>query len=198
MNGLNLAMESGLKICECAIVSDTVTCEISLDDVEELIENKFENSNAIFVAWQIQNIIWGKFDGEKLFSTAEVTPQFWLECRIFNETAELHLKRVYGDFCGRYIKDTKGGERYFVDSFSRLWGENKSVSDGFIKLLDKQRKLCMEIPCEDKNSKWYGLLTRNYISSDEKTGLSGYSDYRFVTIEPAEEGADIGKTNFNA
>ena len=101
MNGLNLAMESGLKICECAIVSDTVTCEISLDDVEELIENKFENSNAIFVAWQIQNIIWGKVEGGKIFSTAEITPQYWQECRIFNATKEIHLKRVENKLCGR-------------------------------------------------------------------------------------------------
>ena len=42
------------------------------------------------------------------------------------------------------------------------------------------------------NFKWYGLLTRNYISSDKRTGFSGFSDYRFVAIEPAEEGADIG------
>ena len=201
MNGLKIAKNVGLKICQCSTEIENINCEISLNAVENLVKEKFKNSRAVFVAWQIQNIIWGKFEGEKLFARAEITPEFWLECRIFNETAELHLKRVYGDFCGRYIKDTKGGERYFVDSFSRLWGENKSVSDGFIKLLDKQRKLCMEIPCEDKNSKWYGLLTRNYISSDEKTGLCGYSDYRFVAIEPAtamsknscsKEGVKIG------
>ncbi len=191
MNGLKLAKQTELKICPCEIVSENVSCEISLDGVKNLLQ-KFKNQRANFVAWQIQNIIWGKYDGEKLFSNSEITPQFWLECRIFNETEELHLKRVENKFSGRYVTEIDGTENFYADSFSRFWGENSGAADGFIKLLDRQRKLYMEIPCAEKNSTWYGLLTRNYISSDEKTGLSGYSDYRFLAIEPAEEGADIG------
>lgn len=191
MNGLNLAKQTELKIFPCEIISENFSCEISLNGVEKLLQ-KFKNQRANFVAWQIQNIIWGKYDGEKLFSSAEITPQFWLECRIFNEIEELHLKRVENKFVGRYISEIDGEKNFYADSFSRFWGENSGAADGFIKLLDKQRKLYMEIPCAEKNSQWYGLLTRNYISSDEKTGLSGYSDYRFVAIEPAEEGADIG------
>ena len=185
MNGLDLAKETSLKICECEIVSDTVTCEI--DDIENLIQQKFKDSCAVFVAWQIQNIFFGKYDGAKLSARAEITPELWLECRIFNETAELHLKRIENKFIGRYISEVKGTGNFYADSFSRFWGEKINAADGYIKLLDRQRKLYMEIPCAENNSKWYGLLTRNYIESDEKTGLSGYSDYRFVAIEPAEE-----------
>lgn len=192
MNGLNLAMESGLKICKCAIVSDTVTCEISLNDVEKLIEDKFKKSNAIFVAWQIQNIIWGKYDDKKLSSTAEITPQYWQECRIFNAAEEIHLKRVENKLRGRYIQDSEGAGNFYADSFSRFWGEKSGAADGFIKLLDRQRKIYMEIPCAETDAKWYGLLTRNYISSEEKTGLSGYTDYRFVAIESAKAGVKIG------
>lgn len=192
MNGLNLAKETCLKICPCKIISESVTCEISLNAVENLVQEKFKNSDAIFVAWQIQNIIWGKYDDSKFSTRAEVTPQFWLECRIFNETEELHLKRIENKFVGRYIAETVGDENFYADSFSRFWGENSGADDGYIKLLDRQRKLYMEIPCEKNFSKWYGLLTRNYIFNDEKTGISGYSDYRFVAIEPAEEGANIG------
>jgi CRISPR-associated protein (TIGR03984 family) len=188
MNGLNLAKKIGLQICECQSNFLPVTCEISLNDVEKTLNDKFKNSRAVFVAWQIQNIVWGKFENGKIFSIAEITPQYWLECRIFNETEELHLKRIKNKLCGRYVEDTKGTGNFYVDSFSRFWGENFGTSDGFIKLLDRQRKLFMEVPCAEKNSNWYGLLTRNYISSDEKTGLSGYTDYRFVAIEPAKEG----------
>lgn len=191
MSGLELAKETCLKICPCKIVSENVSCEISLNGVQSLLQ-KFTNPRADFVAWQIQNIIWGKYDNGKFFSTSEITPQFWIECRIFNETAELHLKRIENKFFGRYVTETEGAENFYADSFSRFWGENPGKVNGFIKLLDRQRKLCMQIPCENKNSKWYGLLTRNYISSDETTGLSGYTDYRFVAIETAEEGADIG------
>lgn len=187
-----MAKKTSLKICPCKIVSENVTCEISLLEIENLIRQKFKNPRAVFVAWQIQNIIWGTYNKSEFLTLESITPQFWLECRIFNETEELHLKRVENKFCGRYVSEIDGAGNFYADSFSRFWGENSGEVDGFIKLLDKQRKLFMQIPCEDKNSKWYGLLTRNYISCDEKTGLSGYVDYRFVGIEPAEEGADIG------
>lgn len=192
MKGLNLAKQTELKICPCKIVSENVTCEISLTDVENIIRGNFKNPRANFVTWQVQNIMWGKYNNGEFLTLSSITPQFWLECRIFNETEELHLKRIENKFCGRYITETLGDGNFYADSFSRFWGENSGVTDGFIKLLDKQRKLYMEIPCEKNNSTWYGLLTRNYISSDEKTGLSGYTDYRFVSIEPAEEGVDIG------
>ena len=192
MNGLDLAKKTSLQLCECKIDSETVICEISLTDVKNIVKEKFKTPRAVFVAWQIQNIMWGKFENDKLFSTKEITPQYWLECRIFNETEELHLKRIENKLRGRYITEIEGAENFYADSFSRFWGENSGTADGFIKLIDKQRKLFMEIPCEKINAKWYGLLTRNYISSEEKTGLSGYIDYRFVAIESAEEGADIG------
>ena len=99
------------------------------------------------MAWQIQNIIWGKFDGEKLSARSEVTPQFWLECRIFNETEEIHLKRIENKLRGRYVTETEGAGNFYADSFSRFWGENSGAANGFIKLLDRQRKLFMEIPC---------------------------------------------------
>ena len=195
MHGLELAKQTALKICDCEIESCTATCEISLASIKNLVNEKFQNSRAVFVAWQFQNIFWGKYDGEKLSACAEITPDYWLECRIFNDNAELHLKRIENKFVGRYIKELDGKGNFYVDSFSRFWGENsnsENLNDGYIKLLDRQRKLYMEIPCEKNKFKWYGLLTRNYIESDEHTGLSGYSDYRFVAIEPAEEGANIG------
>lgn len=192
MSGLKLAKKIGFQLCECKNILERVTCEISLSDIEKILAQNFKNPRAVFVAWQIQNIVWGNYDGKKLSARSEITPEHWLECRIFNAAEELHLKRLENKFSGRYISETDGAGNFYVDSFSRFWGENTGAADGFIKLLDRQRKLYMEIPCENKNAAWYGLLTRNYISSDENTGLSGYSDYRFVAIEPAEEGAKIG------
>ena len=192
MSGLDLAKKTSLKICPCEIVSENVSCEISLLEVENIIRQKFKTPRAILVAWQVQNIFWGTYNNSEFLTLESMTPQFWLECRIFNAAEELHLKRIDDKFCGRYITENDGTGNFYADSFSRFWGENSGEVDGFIKLLDRQRKLFMAIPCENKNAKWYGLLTRNYISSDAETGLSGYSDYRFMAIEPAEEGADIG------
>lgn len=188
MSGLSLAREVGLKLRTGKSICEPVE-KCAPADAEKILREKFGDASAIFVAWQIQNIVWGKFDGGKISSRSELTPEYWLEFRAFNADAEIHLKRIGKNLCGRYICDGVGTENFYVDSFARLWGENSGAEDGYVKLLDRQRKLYMEIPCAEKNSGWYGLLTRNYIGSDEKTGLSGYVDYRFVSVEPAKVGA---------
>lgn len=190
MSGLDLAKKVGLRysLNECKN-SPPNPVECSLQELEETLRKNFQDKRGVFVAWQIQSIVWGKFDGEKLLLKENLQPNFndWLECRIFNEQEEFHLKRSGKNFVGRYIRDEAGAGKFYVDSFARLWGErDKNFStDGWIKLEDKPRKISMEIPCDDGNKKYYGLLTRNYIGSDDATGLSGYVDYRFVAIESA-------------
>ena len=187
MNGLDLAKFLGLKSCAGKVHSEPVEFS-STEALEKFLREKL--FFGIFVAWQVQSIVWGKFDGEKLLlkDNQSLNVDDWLECRIFNRQEELHLKRTGENFSGRYICDIAGEEKFYVDSFARLWGERKNSSDGWIKLCDEERKLSMTIPCDDGGRKFYGLLTRNYIGSDEDTGLSGYVDYRFVAIESAWDG----------
>lgn len=192
MSGLNLAKKVGLQLHEGKIICERVTCGCTLSDVEKILAEKFTDSRAVFIAWQIQSVVWGTCEGGKLNLRDKTSPkpENWLECRIFNATEEIHLKRRENILSGRYIKDVEGEGKFYVDSFSRLWGEcdkKFSAADGYVNLLDRGRKLYMEIPCEKGGAKYYGLLTRNYIDSDENTGLSGYTDCRFVAIEPAEE-----------
>ncbi len=184
MNGLALAKDN-LQLRECQKFSEAISC--SAQELEEALQGKI--SQGLFVAWQVQKIIWGKFDGEK-FLLKDEPPKFddWLECRIFNRAEEIHLKRDGENFSGRYVRDELGAGDFYVDSFARLWGENSSEQDGWITLLDAQRKISMEIPCDDGGKKFYGLTTRNYIGSDKATGLSGYVDYRFVALESAWDG----------
>lgn len=189
MSGLDLTKKLGLQSCAGKVHSESVVFS-STEALGKFLHEKF--SQAIFVVWQVQSIIWGKLDGEKLLLKDNQPPNFddWLECRIFNRQAELHLKRAGQNFVGRYICDVDGEEKFYADSFSRLWGkrDEKFSTDGWIKLCDAERKLSMTIPCDDGDKKFYGLLTRNYIGSDEDTGLSGYVDYRFVAIESAWDG----------
>ena len=180
MRGLDLAKRIGLQLGECQTFSEAIEC--SSQDVEKILRARF--SSAIFVAWQVQSVVWGKFNGE----IDVLNVDDWLECRVFNEYEELHLKRDGKIFSGRYIRDEVGSGKFYVDSFARLWGENVSAADGWINLVDEQRKLSMQIPCDDDTKKFYGLKTRNYIDSDADTGLSGYVDYRFVAIESAWDG----------
>lgn len=185
MTGLDLA-KNNLQLRECKRVSAQINC--SAQELEKILQGKF--SSGIFIAWQVQSIIWGKFDGEKFLLKENQPPNFddWLECRIFNERAEIHLKRTGNNFSGRYVLDEDGTGDFYVDSFARLWGENSSAADGWITLTDAPRKLSMTIPCADGDKKFYGLTTRNYIDSDTATGLSGYVDYRFVALDSAEDG----------
>ena len=182
-----MARRVGLTREQCRHTSEPIACDVSLSAIERLIQSKAIEDGAA-VIWQVHRIDWCKLVGGRLVSSAELTPENRLEFRIFNRDEEIHAKRFGNEFVGRYAKDELGEDTYFADSFSRFWGERVDSSDGFVKLLDRKRKLCMEIPCEIDGAAWYGLLTRNYIDSDAATGLSGYVDYRFVSIEPAKEG----------
>ena len=184
MRGLALA-KNNLRLRECQTFSEEFKCP--LRELEENLRGKI--SSGIFAAWQIQSVVWGKFDGEKLLLRGDCPPNIddWLECRIFNESEEIHLKRDGEIMRGRYIRDTAGTGTDYVDSFARLWGERVDYADGWITLRDDGRKISMEIPC-DFDAKKCGLTTRNYIGSDDDTGLSGYVDYRFVAIDSAWDG----------
>ena len=187
MSGLEIA-KNNLKIEECKSIFEKISCEISLPAVEKIIAEKFQQSNGIFAAWQIQNVIFGTVENGKLkLKNNFPEVENFLECRIFNEIEELHLKNISAELRGRYVRDEAGEGNFFADSFSRFWGECKNFENNFAKLIDSERKICLEIPAE-KSAKYFGLLTRNYIGADKETGLSGYVDYRFVKIE----GADVG------
>ena len=189
MRGLQLAKFVGLQLKECNSIKEKINCNCLIQDIEDIFKDKLQSPSVIIV-WQIQNIICGKYEnGQMTFSNEnEVNPTHWLECRIFNQNEEIHLKRRGDRLRGRYICDEIGQGTFYTDSFSRLWGEESGNTDGYIHLLDRERKLYMEVPCDEVGAKWYGLLTRNYIDSDVETGLSGYVDYRFIAIEPAKDG----------
>ncbi|MBR6712734.1 MAG: TIGR03984 family CRISPR-associated protein [Selenomonadaceae bacterium] len=188
MSGLDLAKKVGFDLCECKTSSEQINRPAR--ELAQVLLETFKERGGVFVAWQMQNIVWGKFDGGRLVLKDNLAPNVddWLECRLFNEQEELHLKRDGENFIGRYVHDEAGAGTAYVDSFARLWGERVAFADGWIRLLDAPRKISMELPCDDCDKKFYGLKTRNYIGSDKDTGLSGYIDYRFVAIESAWDG----------
>ncbi|MDD7678763.1 MAG: CRISPR-associated protein Csx19, partial [Anaerovibrio sp.] len=73
----------------------------------------------------------------------------------------------------------------YVDSLSRLWGENTDFADGYVALGDKERKIRLEIPADDGSYQYYGLVTRNYIGYTDNN-QAGYVDSRYVAIENGE------------
>lgn len=189
MMGLELA-ENTLKIEQIGSTREATACALTLADLMRCLTERF-SGRAFFVAWQMNGIVWGRWqDGQlALAAGGALNLQYIEELRVFNETAEIHLCRRDGKLQGRFINDTVGNPIKFVDSFSRLWGEKERVENGYITLVDKNRKLTMTVPCDDEGEGlWYGLVTRNYIGINETTYQAGYTDYRYVGITSAEGG----------
>ena len=155
-----------------------------LDIIPRYIQGK-----ADVVIWQRQQVIFGIFDAQVLQLAGGKTfeEEQTLEIRIFNEREELHLWRCSTGYEGRYVMDGQGEKQSYVDCLSRLWGHTTAYDGTFAVLTDEERFLKLTVPCREKAG-YYGLVTRNYIEADDKTGQAGYSDYRFVRIQAAEGG----------
>lgn len=149
----------------------------------------------LVTAWLPQQVLWGRYDG-KGFTFAKVSSltENVLEMRVFSREAEVYarnrgdntyLVRTCHDYPeGAAIAGAEGTETEYVDSLSRLWGENTGVIDGYAVLQDADRKIQMEIPVDENHCK-YGLVTRNYIGYTENN-QAGYVDSRYVAIENGE------------
>ena len=183
-----------IKPGKCTIIPKCV-CKAGKNELLQIIEKHF-HKEADIVLWQMQSIVWGKYENHKIIwaDEADIFEEGWIELRIFNETEELHLYRKGTELIGRYRSDDGQDNCEYVDSFSRFWGENtetvEAVENGFVKIQDIERKLEMIIPASVENAKRYGLLTRNYVTTNEVNGQAGYTDFRFVKIASADlEGA---------
>lgn len=151
---------------------------------------------AYLVVWALQAITFGRWDGTKLaLQNNQVDIADIIEMRAFNAQEEIHLLQAEEYFEGRYISDDDSGSpQEVIDSFSRFWGECEdpeavAETDAYVELKDASRKLTLNIPLPEggKRGKYYGLTTRNYIGYDRTTGLAGYADQRFVSIEALKE-----------
>lgn len=165
------------------------------DCFEDIIA-QYIKKEAVVVVWFINKVSWGQVKAGiiELIDNEPLNLNLVLELRIFNEQEELYLKKGNDEFRARYICDTLDGDMdvEFVDSMGRLWGTNTGYGQQGVKLEDRNRKIKMTIPVAE-DSKYYGLVTRNYIgfSDNEVSGakvyLAGYDDYRFLRIEAWED-----------
>ena len=64
MSGLDLTKRVRLELCRCKKFSESVEC--APYELEKILCEKFSETHGIFVAWQVQNIVWSKFDDDKL------------------------------------------------------------------------------------------------------------------------------------
>lgn len=177
-----------------------------------LQEQVTEGSVYTAMVVQKDKLLFGYFDGKELTLSADESPRdkYIVEIRLFNAKEELLLTHVKGAYRLRRFKElTEGAERVeYLDNTSRLFGEvvMTDVPYGFVKLYETGRKISLTIPymsaeqyygirqqkAKVEPEQYYWLITRSYIedvmpmegveNSDQHTGQSGYSCYRYVAI----------------
>ena len=147
-------------------------------------------AQATVIIWQINKIFWGRWENGRFLLPEGQTlrPELWLEIRIFNEAMELKLVSEDGSLKGRFLEEgsAEGEPCEYVDSLSRLWGEAKEQQGSWMVMEDRERKLRQLIPAPSEQSRFYGLVTRNYVGVSGSAAQAGYEDYRYVKICAAD------------
>lgn len=189
MMGQELA-EKSLEVQELQCHREMVKIEVNEASLLACLQQYFPEQGSLMI-WAIQTVTAGIWDGKDLtLADDDVKAADILELRLFSPDSELHLKRADDTFVGRYVRDSQGAGTEVVDSFSRLWGEQQPQMspDGLLRLLDAPRKLTLTVPCAGSIgvTRYLGLTTRNYIGYEKETGLAGYVDMRFVSIDPVK------------
>ena len=148
------------------------------------------------VVWQAVNELkFGYYNNNDKFIFAdEITPseKYVMQIRLFNNDEEILLQKDGGKYNVRIIKDSINRQTdedemvKVVDDASTLFGERMEIkidTKGFVRLVEKGRKISLTIPTED-TAKYYALVTRSYITFDTETGQAGYGYYRYLDIRP--------------
>ena len=178
-----------LQVQKCCQRKEEVSLPLKAEAVAAFLQEHGVRQAAV-VIWQLDKILWGKWEkGQILLAGGQsARPELWLELRVFNETAELHLTGNEGTMQGRFLQEVaeNGEPCEYVDSLARLWGEAAGEEEGWLLLEDKDRKLRQQVPAPCEKARFYGLVTRNYIGINQRTAQAGYEDYRYVKICAAD------------
>ena len=157
------------------------------------VVNEYMKQEGRVITWSVHEVKWGYYkQGGFQFSdgTTDVDLAYLQDMRIFNDVEELRLTVQHGEILYRYISDEVGESVSYVDSTSRLIGENNAGYseinrvEGFTYLVDTGRKLSQIIPVSTSKPYYY-LTTRNYIGYLDNYQAS-YTDYRYVKIVDKE------------
>ena len=148
------------------------------------------------VVWQAVNELkFGYYNNnDKFIFEDNIVPQekYVMQIRLFNNDEEILLQKDGGKYNVRIIKDSINRQTdedemvKVVDDASTLFGERTEIkidTKGFVRLVEKGRKISLTIPTED-TAKYYALVTRSYITFDTETGQAGYGYYRYLDIRP--------------
>lgn len=177
-------IKKNLELKNISVKKENVSIEASNEALQAEIQKL---SNGALIAWQVNRIVWGKITNGtlELSDGQPIDVDLIQEIRIFNDQQELHLVKLGKSLKGRWLTDGEGDSVSVVDSIAPMWGKS-TESGAFSQLADDDRKLYMKVAGEIQKGKRCGLITRNYVTSDAENGLAGYTDYRFMGLQPLE------------
>lgn len=169
-----------------------------INNIREFLSQNAKNSYKVFLR-AFNEIKFGYYNlensGEFSFPYGEeFEEKYILELRLFNENEEILLQKNddMSSYKARIIiddvdKDVKDIQKIItVDDASTLFGKrtiDNRINGDFVKLKESGRKISLTIPSEHR-AEYYALITRSYITFDEKTGQAGISYYRYLDIKP--------------
>lgn len=163
-------------------------------NLSEYLTEKAQGSYKVI--WQAVNELkFGYYNNnDKFIFEDNIVPQekYVMQIRLFNNDEEILLQKDGGKYNVRIIKDSINRQTdedemvKVVDDASTLFGERTEIkidTKGFVRLVEKGRKISLTIPTQD-TAKYYALVTRSYITFDTETGQAGYGYYRYLDIRP--------------
>lgn len=153
----------------------TVTPIPSVSHLEEmLIEQAQVHDLHYLLAFALDGLFWGRFDGQTWHTKSASTSwneQNLQEVRIFGENGEVHLWRSGEGWIGRKIIDGTGDDfKEMIDDQQILWGDTvEKHEDGFTLLADGQQGLRHWLPMTISESQLphLRLSVRHYLAKDE-------------------------------
>ena len=170
----------------------------NIDDIYEFL-NQNAKDNYKVIVYAVNEVKFGYYNlensGEFSFPYGgEFEEKYIIELRLFNENEEILLQKNddMSSYKARIIiddvdKDVKDIQKIItVDDASTLFGKrtiDNRINGDFVKLKESGRKISLTIPSEHR-AEYYALITRSYITFDEKTGQAGISYYRYLDIKP--------------
>jgi len=186
-------MSKELQRHEGVYTKTSGTCGALADVNIASVAKEHMQRDGLVVTWSVHEVKWGYYkNGALQFSDGSnaIDNAYLQEMRIFNDTEELRITVQNGSISYRYISDASGESVSYVDSTSRMIGENDPGYaqlhniEGFTHLIDTGRKLSQIIPITATKQYCY-LTTRNYIGYLDNHQAS-YTDYRYVSIVDKE------------
>lgn len=186
-------MSKELQRHEGVYTKTSGTCGALADVNIASVAKEHMQHDSLVVIWSVHEVKWGYYkNGAFQFSdgSTAVENAYLQEMRIFNDIEELRITVQNGSVVYRYISDASGESVSYVNSTSRMIGENDAgyaqlhKIEGFTHLVDTGRKLSQIIPVTATKQYCY-LTTRNYIGYLDNHQAS-YTDYRYVSIVDKE------------